>query len=80
MLCVVQKQFGGPDGSTLQVNQLVDASTFRNRDTLLSGRYLRVASVDEVESAEEVEIEEEVPAVPPPSKKPMAARKRKTRK
>jgi hypothetical protein len=81
MLCVVQKQFGGPEGSMFQVNQLVDASTFRNRDTLLSGRFLRVASPDEVESAEEVDVEEEVPAEPPPTKKkPMAAKARKSRK
>ena len=79
MLCVVQKQFGGPAGSELQVNQLVDAANFRNRESLIANRYLRIASADEVASAEEVEEDEPV-AAPAKAKKPMAARTRKSRK
>jgi len=75
MLCVVQKQFGGPGGSVLGINTVVDASEFKNRDALIANRYLRVASADEVASA--VEVEEESPA-PPPAK--LSVKRKKTRK
>jgi hypothetical protein len=67
MLCVVQKAFGGPGGSVLGINTVIDASEFKNRDALIANRYLRVASADEVASAVEVE-EDDAPPAPMPKK------------
>lgn len=52
MDCVVIKPFIG-NGLQHERNMLVDASAFRNADALISNRYLRVASADEIASAYE---------------------------
>ena len=54
---VVQKPFQGPDG-VYERNELIDASKFRNVTLLLDQRYIRLATPDEINAAEEVEPEE----------------------
>lgn len=70
MLCVVQKSFGGPEGRVFEMNELVEAGSFRNRTALLEQRYLRVASPEEIASA----VDEDEPA---PAPKPLKAKARK---
>lgn len=50
MMCVVQKEFVGAGESYVR-NQLVDGSQFRNESVLITTRYLRPATQDEVASA-----------------------------
>jgi len=56
MFCVVQKAFDGPGTRTYTVGELVDASEWRLRDQLLTGRYMRLATDREIASAEEVTV------------------------
>lgn len=50
MMCVVLKNFIGA-GEDFVRNQLVDASMFRNAQVLITQRYLRPATQDELASA-----------------------------
>lgn len=60
-MCVVQKEFVGA-GEEYVRNQLVDGRTFRNEQVLISQRFLRPATPDEIASAK---FEDETP---PPAK------------
>ena len=51
---VVQKSFEGAEGRVFQTGELVDAENWRNRESLIRGRYLRVATADEIASAVDV--------------------------
>lgn len=55
---VVQKSFGGPQGRRFEPNELIDAEGFRNLPLLIEQRYLRVATKDEIDSAEEEDEED----------------------
>lgn len=73
MDCVVIKPFLGGGVDYVQ-NQLVDAMIFRNASSLISQRYLRPATQDEINSAYADE-----PAKPSvPKKKPMMLRRKKS--
>lgn len=61
MMCVALKDFTG-NGEHVIRNQLVDGEEFRNVQNLLTSRYLRFASQDEIENATVVEEEEPAPA------------------
>lgn len=67
MMCVVNKDFLG-GGEDFVRNQLVDGAQFRNVQVLLSQRFLRVATPDEIASArpeDDVDSDtEEAPVVP----------------
>lgn len=54
MMCVALKDFVA-NGDEILRNQLVDAKDFRNGQTLVTTRYLRPATQDEIESAVEVD-------------------------
>ncbi len=60
MMCVVQKDFVGA-GENFVRNQLIDGGMFRNEQVLISQRYLRPATPDEIRSAR-LEGEEDKPA------------------
>lgn len=49
---VVQKAFEGPMARVFQPGELVEAEGWRNLDRLLTTRYLRPATADEIASAE----------------------------
>lgn len=53
MLCLVLKGFNAA-GEDLIPGQLIDASEYRNREKLISARYMRMATSQEVASAVEV--------------------------
>lgn len=53
-ICVVLKPISGPEGM-LPSGTLVDPSEWRNRKALLTQRYLRIATSEEVASAVEVD-------------------------
>lgn len=74
MMCVCIKNFTG-NGEDFVRNQLVDGSQFRNEQVLISQRYLRPATQDEIDSA--VEEGEDEPAPPPKKKSGLKARKAK---
>lgn len=69
MLCVVQKAFGGPEGAQFRPGQLIETGGYRNRETLIAGRYMRLATPDEINSAIEVDEEEVAPRAPMTAKK-----------
>lgn len=73
MQCVVQKDFLGGGVSYVR-NQLVEGDQFRNVGVLISQRYLRPATPDEIASAVPVDDEEEAPAPWTSKKKGMTAR------
>lgn len=76
MMCVVQKEFVGA-GEAFVRNQLVDSAQFRNGQVLITTRYLRPATQDEIESAR---FEDEPEPAPVKLKarvaKPLTAKKR----
>lgn len=72
-LCVVQKPFKG-NGDHWQRDQLVEATIFRNGQTLIDQRFLRPATPDEISSAYEASESEESA---PKKKGGLKARKRK---
>lgn len=74
MMCVAMKDFVG-NGEDVVRNQLVDGDTFRNIENLLTARYLRPASHDEIENATLVGEED----VAPLKKKKGSLRARKAR-
>ena len=73
MMCVVTKDFVGA-GTEFVRNQLVDGNMFRNEQVLITARYLRQATPDEIASAR---LEED--ATPAPRKKALKARIAKRR-
>jgi hypothetical protein len=77
MHCVVQKPFSG-NGVDYQSNWLVDTGSWpiRRRDQLISQRFIRIASDEEISSASE---EESTPkrSSPRSRKKKTTARKRR---
>ena len=60
MMCVVQKDFVGA-GEEFVRNQLIDGGQFRNEQTLISQRYLRPATPDEIASARPEDENESAP-------------------
>jgi len=66
MMCVVQKEFTGA-GEDFVRRQLVDGSRFRNEAVLISQRFLRPATSEEIASAR-FEDELHVPAPTRPKK------------
>jgi len=52
---VVQKMFEGPMDRVFQPGELVEAEGWKNLNTLISTRYLRTATADEIASAESTE-------------------------
>ena len=77
MHCVVQKPFSG-NGVDYQSNWLIDTGSWpiRRRDQLISQRFIRIASDEEISSASE---EESTPKLSSPRsrKKKTTARKRR---
>ncbi len=77
MHCVVQKPFSG-NGVDYQSNWLIDTGSWpiRRRDQLISQRFIRIASDEEISSASE---EESTPkrSSPRSRKKKTTARKRR---
>lgn len=61
------------NGVTLQVNDIVDAATWRTRESLMRQRYIRPATAQEVDAAEE---EVTLTAPPPPPKARIRSKKR----
>lgn len=64
-MCVALKDFTG-NGEDFVRNQLVDGGLFRNEQTLISTRFLRPATKEEIDSAV---MEDDDPAPAPPPKK-----------
>lgn len=64
MMCVVQKEFTGA-GEQFVRHQLVDGSMFRNEQVLITTRFLRPATQDEIASAR---FEDDEPVEPQRSK------------
>lgn len=67
MMCVVQKEFTGA-GENFVRNQLIDGSQFRNEQVLITQRFLRPATPEDIQSAERL-MESEPAAPPVPRKK-----------
>lgn len=42
MRCVVLRSFGGPDGVKYQIGEKLDCSDWRNTETLVLQRYIRI--------------------------------------
>lgn len=84
MLHVVCRPIAGPVGE-ISPGILVDASRWRNRDTLVSQRYLRAVTMDEAEALGDITIETdehgltEVNLFAPKPKPVMKVRKAKKR-
>lgn len=74
MMCVVTKDFVGA-GENYVRDQLVDGGLFRNAQVLISQRFLRPATPDEIENA--TYEEEPAPAPAPKKKSGLKARMRK---
>ena len=70
MMCVVMKDFLG-GGEEYVRNEVVDGGIFRNEAVLISTRFLRPATQDEVQSAERVDIQ---PSTPPKKKSGLKAK------
>lgn len=68
---VVQKAFEGPMARVFQPGELVEADGWRNLDRLLTTRYLRTATADEIANAEPAD-----PVFLPSQKKRRAASSR----
>lgn len=75
MMCVCLKNFTG-NGEDFVRNQLVDGGQFRNEQTLITQRFLRQATQDEIDSA----VEEGDEPAPPPKKKKGGLKARKVKR
>lgn len=79
--CVTVRRFGGSGGEQLLIGQLVEIPDGTRLRQLIEQGYVRLATPKEVDTAEEVEVDE--PAPPPPLRKPLTVRrptKNKTRR
>lgn len=53
--CVVTRTFGGPEGRVFEQGEIVDAAEWKHTSRLLAQRYLRLATAEEITSAEDVD-------------------------
>ncbi len=76
MMCVVTKAFTG-NGEEFGRNELIDGSQFRNESVLISQRFLRPATNEDIEAAE---LADDDPAPAPPPRKSSGLKARKAKK
>ena len=76
MMCVVIKNFVGA-GEDYVRNQLIDASVFRNAQVLITQRFMRPATQDEIQSAR---FEDEPEPAPAPVRKLKAMKAKRAKR